>query len=72
MKNSHGAPLKYVIRKNPAPSGIFIDRYQEVMRNYLLQGNMFYPDTKKVLAVLKELPVDNDAETWIKDKLCGR
>ena len=33
---------------------------------------MFYRDTKKVLATLKELTVDTDAETWMKEKRCGR
>ena len=36
------------------------------------QGNIFSRDTKKVLAILKELTVDTDAETWMKDKRCGQ
>ena len=33
---------------------------------------MFSHDTKKVLAILKELAVDTDAETCIKGKCCGQ
>ena len=36
------------------------------------QGNIFSRDTKKVLAILKELTVYTDAETWIKGKSCGQ
>ena len=32
----------------------------EIIQNAPLQGNMFYCDTKKVLAILKELTVDTD------------
>ena len=33
---------------------------------------MFYHDTKKLLAILKELTVDTNDETWMKEKRCGR
>ena len=32
---------------------------------------MFYRTTKKVFAIIKELTVDTDAETWTKGKHCG-
>ena len=33
---------------------------------------MFYSDTKKFLDILKELTVYTNADTWIKEKRCGR
>ena len=60
MKNSRGLTLAYVIHKTPAPSGIAIDREQEIIQNFLLQGNMFSCDTKKVLVTPKEVTVDTD------------
>ena len=69
MKNSQGVYLTYAICKTPDPSGIFIDRDQEIIKN--AQGKMFSCDTKKVLAILKELKLDNDAETWMKSKCWG-
>ena len=33
---------------------------------------MFYRDTKKVLATLKELAVYTDYGTWVKVKHCGQ
>ena len=72
MKNRQGLPLTYVICKTPGPSGIFIDREQELIQNSPIQGNMFSCDTKKVLATLKDLPVDTDAETWMKGKRCSQ
>ena len=53
MENSQGVPLQYVISKTPAPSGIVMDRGQEIIQNYLLQDNIFYRDTKNVLVILK-------------------
>ena len=72
MKNIQGLPLAYVIRKTPAPSGIFVDREQEIIQNDPLQGNMFSHENKKVLAIIKQLTVDTYAETWMKGKGCGR
>ena len=71
-KKIRGLTLSYFIHKILDPSGIFIDREQEIMQNYPLQGNMFYCDTKKVLAILKEIKFDTDAETWMKGKICGQ
>ena len=31
-----------------------------------LHGNMFFCKTKKFLAIIKEIKVDTDAETWMK------
>ena len=33
---------------------------------------MFSRDTKMVLAILKELTVDTDADTWMKGKRCSQ
>ena len=64
-------PLAYVVQENPYPPGIVIVRKQEIIQNVLLQENIFYRDTKKVLAILNELTVDTDAETWVKGETCG-
>ena len=72
MKNSQGVTLAYFICNTPDPSGIVIYRDQEIIQSTSLQDNMFSSDTNKVLAILKKLAVDTDAETWIKGKRCGR
>ena len=69
MKNSLGVPLAYVICNTPAPSGIFIDREQEIIQHSHLQGNIFFRETKKFLAILNDPTVGTDAETWMKGKL---
>ena len=71
-KNIQGVPLAYIIGNTPAPYGIVIDREQEIILNAPLQGNMFSRDTKKVLVILKELTLDNNADTWMKRKHCGQ
>ena len=65
-------PLAYDIRNTPDPSGIVMDREQDIIQNAPLQGKMFSLDTKKFLVILKELTVDTNAETWMKGKLCGQ
>ena len=70
-KSSRLVPLTYVIHKIPPPSIIVIDREKQIIQNYPLQVNIFYCNTKKVLVIVKELTVDNDAETWINGKRCG-
>ena len=72
MKNILGVTFAYFIKKNPDPSGILIDTEQEIIQNYPLQGNIFSCDTRKVLAILKELTVDTNSEKWTKGKCCGR
>ena len=62
-KNSRGVTLAYIICKTPDPSGIVIDREQNIIQNSTLQGNIFYCDTKKVLVILKELTVYTESET---------
>ena len=42
------------------------------MKNDLLQVKIVSRDTKKVLAIIKELTLDTDFETWMKGKYCGR
>ena len=71
MKNSQGVPLTYAILKTPDPSGIVIYMEQEIIQNAPLQGKIFSCNTKKVLAIIKELTVDTDYETWTKVKHCG-
>ena len=72
IKKKRGVHLACIIHKTSSPSGIFTDREQDIIQNSPLQRNMFSCDTKKALAILKELTVDTDAETWMKGKLCGR
>ena len=72
MRNSQGVPIAYVIRKTPDPSGIVIDREQEIIKNSPLQGNMFSCDTKQFLVIIKELTEDTDYETWRKERRCSR
>ena len=55
IKNIRVVPLAYIIRNTPAPSGIVIDREYEIIQNAPLQGNIFSRDTKKVLAIIKDL-----------------
>ena len=72
MKNIRGiSPFTHVLRKTPYWSIINIDGEQEIINNAPPHGNMFSRDTKKVLAILKDLTVHNDDETWMKGKLCG-
>ena len=62
-KKSWGLPFRYFIHKILPPSGIVIDREQDIIQNAPLQGNIFYRDTKKILGILKDITVDNDDET---------
>ena len=71
MKNILGVTFAYFIKKNPDPSGILIDTEQEIIQNYPLQGNIFSCDTNKILAIIKDITVDTDSETWIKGKYFG-
>ena len=71
-KISRGVPLLYVLYKNLESSRIIIDRGQYIMQNSPLHSNIFPHNTKKVLAIIKELTVDTDAETWMKRKRCGQ
>ena len=63
MKNSREVALTYIIRKTPSPPGIVVDRKKEIIKHSPIQGNMFSHDIKKVLAIIKEITVDTDAET---------
>ena len=49
-----------------------MDREQDIIQNASLQGNIFSRDTKKVLAIIREITLDTDAGTWMKGKRCGR
>ena len=44
----------------------------QIIYKAILVGNMFTRDSRKVLDILKELNLGNDAETWIKVLNCGR
>ena len=64
--------VTYVLSNTPSPPSIIIDREHEIIQNPPLHGTIFSCDTKKVIAILKELTVDTDVETWMKGKCCGR
>ena len=71
-KNIRGVHLSYVIRKdmsNPKNSEI---RYVQIKYQASLVGNMFTRDSRKVLDIIKELTLGNDAEIWINGLKRGR
>ena len=72
VKNTYDIPLVYVIRKDIATVALPLDEDQEIIYNASLTGAMFNRDTKKVLALLKELTSGTTGETWIKGIRCGR
>ena len=71
IKNSRGIPISYVIRKDEQPEDIPL-REREIIYHANLEGNMFIRDSKRVLALLKELTNGTDAEAWMKGRRCGR
>ena len=71
IKNIRGIPLAYILCNTPSPSSIIIDMKQYIIQNSPLYGNIFSRDTKKVLAIIKELTVYTDVETWMKAERCG-
>lgn len=72
IKNTYDIPLSYVIRKDRRTIVGNLDEEQEIIYNASINGPMFTRDSKKVLALLKELTVGTPAETWMKGKKCGR
>ena len=48
------------------------NRDVKIIYQAILVGNMFTRDSRKVLDIIKELALGNDAETRIKGLKCGR
>jgi len=69
-----GAPLSYVIRKDLAEDIEWKSLEREVQQIHAasLEGFMFQMDSKRVLAILKDLCLHTGAETWFRNIQCGR
>ena len=65
-------PLSYVIIKETSVPEDSENTYVQIVYQASLVGDMFIIDSRKVLDILKELNIGNDAETWIKGLKCGR
>ena len=71
MKKIQGVHLACIIHKTPSPSGIFIDKEQDIIQNSPLQRNMFPVialadfDATKIEDCIDE--ADLDYEDWKKD-----
>ena len=64
--------LSYVIIKDTPSPEDSENRDVQIIYQESLVGNMFTRDSKKVLDILKELTLVNDAHTYIKGVKCGR
>ena len=64
-------PLSYVIRKDTPSTEDSENRDVLIIYHASLVGNMFTRDSRKVIDILKELTLGNDAETYIKGLKCG-
>ena len=71
-KISRGMPLSYVIRKDTQIPDDNKNRYVQIIHKVSIYENIFTRDSRKVLDIIKELTLGNDAETWIKGLKCGR
>ena len=69
-----GAPLSYVIRKDLDEDVEWESLEREVQQIHAapLEGFMFDLDSKRVLAILKDLCLNTGAETWFRNIPCGR
>ncbi len=69
-----GAPLSYVIRKDLDEDVEWesLDREVQQIHAAPLEGFMFKLDSKRVLAILKDLYLNTGAETWLRNIQCGR
>ena len=65
-------PLSYVIRKDTPSPEDSENRDVKIITQESIFGNTFTRDSRKVLGILKEINLGNDAETWIKGLKCGR
>ena len=69
---SFHVPLSYVIRKDTPNHEDKRKRDIQLIHQSSFVGNMFTRDASKVINILKEMTLDNDSKTWIKDLKCVR
>ena len=69
-----GAPLSYVIRKDLDEDVEWESLEREVQQIHAapLEGFMFQMDSKRVLAILKDLCLNTSAESWFRNIQCRR
>ena len=74
LTSTCGAPLSYVIRKDLGEDVEWesLDREVQKIHAAPLEGFAFNLDSKRVLAILKELCLNTSAETWFRNIKCGR
>ena len=72
MENSRGVPLSYVIIKDTPINDDGDNRDVQITHQACFVRNMFIRDSRKVINIIKELTLGNDAETWIKGLKCDR
>jgi len=74
LTSNCGAPLSYVIRKelDAEVEWDSLDRDVQKIHAASLEGFMFDSDSKRVLAILKDLCLNTAAETWFRNITCGR
>ena len=74
LSSKCGAPLSYVIRTDLDKDMEWESLEREVQQIHAapLEGFMFKMDSKRVLAILKDLCLNTGAETWFRNIQCGR
>ena len=74
LSSKCGAPLSYVIRTDWDKDMEWESLEREVQQIHAapLEGFMFKMDSKRVLAILKDLCLNTGAETWFRNIQCGR
>ena len=74
LTSNCGAPLSYVIRKDLDDDVEWETLDREVQRIHAapLEGFIFKLDSKRILAILKDLCLNTGAETWFRNITCGR
>ena len=65
-------PLSYVIRKDASSPKDSEIRYEQMIYQASLVGNMFTRDSRENLGIIKKLTLGTDAETWNKGLKCVR
>ena len=65
-ENSSGVPLYYVIIKDTPNTEDSEKRDIQIIYQASIVGNCFTRDSRKILDIIKEMNLGNDAETWVK------
>ena len=69
-KTSRGVTLSYLIKNyTPSPEDSE-NRYVQIIYRVIIVGSMFTIESRKVIAIIKELTLVTDADTWIKYPTC--